>query len=245
MRNMKERFTRQEICRELEALREDSYQAFMEKSIPGARDVLGVRMPALRRMAARMARGEWRDWAEEMKQAWKQGKLSHEERLLWAMVLGKGCRDWEETARWIRDFVPVIHNWAVCDCFCSGLKITADFREQAWELLGPYLRSRDEYESRFGAVMLLNYYVTLEWAHQGLEALDHFQGEGYYAKMGAAWALAEYFVRLPEVTWPYLQVSRLDEWTYNKALQKICESLRPDTETKKRIRALRRRAPKG
>ena len=39
---------------------------------------------------------------------------------------------------------------------------------------------------------------------------------------------------------PYLQKNHLDDWTYNKALQKICESLRIDGQTRALIRSMKR-----
>ena len=38
----------------------------------------------------------------------------------------------------------------------------------------------------------------------------------------------------------YLKKNNLDDWTYNKSLQKICESLRVSKETKKVIKAMKR-----
>ena len=43
----------------------------------------------------------------------------------------------------------------------------------------------------------------------------------------------------------YLRDSRLDDWTYNKALQKITESFRVDREIKARIRSMRRKSTRA
>ena len=63
----------------------------------------------------------------------------------------------------------------------------------------------------------------------------------YYSNMAAAWALSLYYLKFPEDTLAYLKESRLDDWTYNKALQKICESLRPSPETREMIRSMKRK----
>ena len=39
----------------------------------------------------------------------------------------------------------------------------------------------------------------------------------------------------------YLKQSKLDNWTYNKSLQKTIESLRVDKETKDILRGMKRR----
>ena len=69
---------------------------------------------------------------------------------------------------------------------------------------------------------------------------NHFGIAGYYAKMAVAWAVSVYFVKFPDQVMEYLKQSSLDDWTYNKALQKITESFRVDKETKKLVRQMRR-----
>lgn len=55
-----------------------------------------------------------------------------------------------------------------------------------------------------------------------------------------AWMISICFIKFPDKTMKYLQQSRLDNWTYNKSLQKIIESLRVDKETKDIIRSMKR-----
>ena len=56
----------------------------------------------------------------------------------------------------------------------------------------------------------------------------------------ACLAVSVYFVKFPDQVMEYLKQSSLDDWTYNKALQKITESFRVDKETKKLVRQMRR-----
>ena len=58
--------------------------------------------------------------------------------------------------------------------------------------------------------------------------------------MAVAWTISVAFVKFPNITMKYLKKNNLDDWTYNKGLQKICESLRVTKETKKAIKAMRR-----
>ena len=58
--------------------------------------------------------------------------------------------------------------------------------------------------------------------------------------MAVAWAVAVYFGKFPDQVMEYLKQCSLDDWTYNKALQKITESFRVDKETKKLVRQMRR-----
>ena len=231
---------RTEIRRRLEELAEPGYRDFNRKLLPGVEDMLGVRTPALRRLAREITKGDWRGYVGQVGTAWRQGEACHEERLLWGMVVGIGAGAWEEAAAYIRDFVPVIDNWAVCDSFCGTLKIAGKHKEEMWGLLAPYLGSELEYECRFGAVMLLDYYIDEDYVDRALCALDRIRSQAYYSRMAAAWAVSIFYVKMPERVMPYLQKNHLDDWTYNKALQKICESLRIDGQTRALIRSMKR-----
>ena len=82
---------RSEIRRRLEELAEPGYRDFNCKLLPGVEDMLGVRTPALRRLAREIAKGDWRGYVDQVRTAWQQGETCHEERLLWGMVVGAGA----------------------------------------------------------------------------------------------------------------------------------------------------------
>ncbi|MNH46031.1 hypothetical protein D3C79_1086570 [compost metagenome] len=63
-------------------------------------------------------------------------------------------------------------------------------------------------------------------------------------KMAVSWALSMCYVKLPAATIDYLRTNTLDDFTYNKALQKITESYRVDPESKKMIRGMKRKKNK-
>ena len=70
--------------------------------------------------------------------------------------------------------------------------------------------------------------------------LDRPFTQGYYAQMAAAWLTAECFVMFPAQTMRFLIKSGMDDFTYNKALSKICESRNPAPEVKARIKSMKR-----
>ena len=59
--------------------------------------------------------------------------------------------------------------------------------------------------------------------------------------MAAAWLMAETFVCFPyESTQMLVKECQIDIWTYNKALQKIRESLIPDQDVKDYMKSLKK-----
>jgi 3-methyladenine DNA glycosylase AlkD len=223
------------IREQLNELAEEKYRIFSSALTPGKDNILGVRLPLLRKLATQILGGDWRLYLEEAKND------TMEEVMLQGLVIG-GCKaDIEEILQLATNYIPKIDCWSVCDCFCGGLKkITEKHRDRMWEFLQPYFESKQEYEIRFGVVMLLHYilpeYASLAFAH-----FNHIRHEGYYVKMAVAWVLSMYYVHLPEITLEYLKMNDLEDVTYNKTLQKITESLRVNQETKVMIRGMKRK----
>lgn len=215
---------------------EVDYKKFFSSLIPNIDNVLGVRLPVLRKIAKEIHKNaEWEGFI-------KQTNFQYmEEVMLQGMVIGLVKKSPEEILELVKDFVPKINNWAVCDTFCNSLKFTNKNKELVWNFIQPYFKSEDEYYIRFGYVMLLSYFIEDEYIDRVLDLIDNFKDERYYARMGAAWALSMCYVKHPQKTLKYLKKSKLDNWTFNKSIQKICESLRVDKDTKNMLKCLKRK----
>lgn len=226
----------QEIRSTLEALSEPEFQRFSSSLLPGVEDVLGVRLPKLRALARKIVRGDWRGYLETASDD------SFEERMLQGMVIGYADAPLPELLERTGKFVAKLDNWSVCDSFCASLKWVKGYQEEVWHFLQPYLADSREYPVRFGVVMLLDYYLDDRYIDQVLDRLDAVRHEGYYVRMAVAWALSMCYLRFPERTLGYLTgTCSLDDFTYNKALQKIVESRCVTQETKQYIRSLKRK----
>ena len=138
------------------------------------------------------------------------------------------------------DFLPLIDNWSVCDSFCSTLKIAREYPEEVWDFLLPYFRSENEFFVRFAVVMSLDYYINPEYIDRLFPLYDSIRHPAYYVKMAVAWAVSMCYVRFPQKTESYLASCALDDFTYNRAIQKTTESRCVDAQTKAHLRSLKR-----
>lgn len=231
-------FTKEFMRERLQELADPQYKEFHSKLLPGIDNILGVRVPQLRNLAKEIARGDWETFLGENDREW------YENDMLQGLVIGCAKMDFEKRLALTREFIPRINNWAVCDVFCGSLKETKKHRERMWEFLQPFLKSDHEYEIRFGVVMLLSHFVEEDYLEPAFAAFDAITSEAYYVRMAVAWAVSVYFVHFPEESMDYLKKNQLDDWTYNKALQKITESYRVDGETKAKIRSMKRKVEK-
>lgn len=235
----------EQIRGQLLQLADRKYQKFATALIPNIdKDtVLGVRLPELRKIAKALLKDNWRAYLQENLRCLENEYF--EEIMIQGMLIGYLKTDIEEILQYIADFVPKINNWSVCDSFCIGLKFTNKNKGRVWSFLQKYLTSTQEYELRFGVVMLLNFFIDEEHIDEVLRLLNRIEHEGYYVKMAVAWALSICFIKLPEQTMVLLSDNSLDDFTYNKALQKMAESYRIDQNTKIRLREMKRKVIKG
>lgn len=221
----------QQLKQKLCSMAEPDYRDFAAALLPGVTDMLGVRLPALRKLARTLSKGDWRAYLQTA------ADDTFEERMLQGMVIGCIEAQWDETAQYIAAFVPKINNWSVCDSFVASLKVTKHQPDEMWSFLQPYLRSQHEFSVRFAVVMLLWYYIEGDNVRRVLSLLDSVKHQGYYVKMAVAWAVSACYIALPDETEAFLQNNSLDDFTYNKALQKIAESKTLSPSQKADIRA--------
>lgn len=223
-----------QIRKQLEQLAEPEFQQFTAKLLPGVEHILGVRLPLLRSLARQLAKEEWKTYLCHASDD------SYEEVMLQGMVLGYARGDLQEKREFLETFIPKINNWSVCDSACSTIKLARSQPEEFWEFLQQYLGSTEEFQIRFGLVQLLDYYVNETYLERVLEAVQQVQQEAYYVNMAQAWAISICYREFPEATLPVLKKNTLNDFTHNKAIQKITESLKVSREKKELVKTLRR-----
>ena len=222
---------------ELERLAEPAYRDFSAKLIPGLppEEMLGVRLPALRKLAQKLVR-------EEGLRAFDQVEPRlFEEHMLRGMIIGCAPGSFSEKLPYIRTFLPEIGNWSVCDSFCSGLKAAKKEPEAAWALVQECLADSRPYFRRFALIMEKCYFLDREHLPEVLRSIEGVGDEDFYVKMGAGWCLAECYAFFPEETDACLRGGALERQVLRIALQKIRESRRVDAHWQMRARELSQR----
>ncbi len=231
---------KEEIQKQLLELADSDYKEFHSKLCPGIDNIIGVRVPKLRKYAKEISKKH--DIGILLENI---GNDYYEEIMLQGMLIGIANDDFEITNKRIKKFVPKIDNWAICDIFSSGLKITKSHKNEMWQLIQKYLESKKEFEIRFAIVMILDYYIEEEYLEKDFEIFDficskNYIKDYYYVKMAVAWAVSICIIKFYDETIKYLKKSKLDKFTYNKSLQKAIESYRINKEQKEYLKKLKR-----
>ena len=232
-----ELWTKESLQAELFALQDLQYQKFHSSLLPGVENIIGVRMPLLRKLAKEILSGDWRSYLDS---SVAEPNTYYEDNILQALLIGTSKISLQERHTYIKAFVPKINNWAVCDLFCSTLKEVQRYPQEYWQMLMPYFNSTNAYDLRFASVMLLNHFTSDEFAEEALKLLEAIKHEDYYVKMGVAWAISIFYIKQPKLTLSLLKQNNLDNFTHNKAIQKIRESFRVSNEEKEMLNRFKR-----
>lgn len=231
----KKPFSMMDLRAELQALSDINYLETNRKTIPTSWPMIGVRIPDIKRLAQKIPKDSLLEYIEIKPE-------SHEE------ILARGFLithlPYEQMLEVFDSQLSLFDNWCAVDTFCAALRKCvknnrADFLERKVQ---PLLQSPKEFEVRTGVVCLLDLFIDTEHLatiFKNIESLKNH--EEYYVKMAIAWLLAECYIKFPTETEVFMHKTELNNWTFNKAISKICDSYRVSAENKNRLKKMRRK----
>ena len=219
------------ILEKLYAHQDKKYQFFMQKLIPNCHEIMGVRMPILKKIAKEYGVISVSDLKSYQPK-------THEEKMVLGLIVANSVKTPDQFDL-VTAFIPYIKNWAVCDTFCTYLKSVEHYPDETLKFLELYLNSTDEFEIRFALVLLLFHFVKQEHLPFIFNLLDNFNSEFYYASMAAAWLLSVCYLKFKDETMCYLKHSQLDKITFNRSIQKILESKKTSQEDRALLKKMK------
>lgn len=219
----------------LEQMAEPKYKEFNQKIVKGKMDMLGVRMPVLRKIAKEIVKGNYMEFIRTCI------PMYYEELLLLGTVIGTSNMEYDSFKVEMNDFVKRLESWAACDTFCSSIKNQVKQNKEAfWNDMTLYLHSKNVWVVRVALVIMLQYYLEEDYIKKVFKRCENIQSKFYYVNVAQAWLIAEAYIKCKEQTKLYLNKCTLDKWTFNKAIQKICESNRVTAEEKEELKKLKK-----
>ena len=232
---MQTTLTFEQVDDQLNALADPAYYAFSQRLLPGSATVPCVRIPQLRPLAKAICAGDWQAWLEAA-----AASLRFEHILLSGMVIARARCDWDTRLSLLRQLLPRISNWMLCDGLCTELKCFRRQREAGYPLIAACLADPAPFYRRFGLVMLLDHYLIPAYLPQVLEACAAMNCDHPDVSKAVAWTLATAYTIDAEAVRQLLAGSALDDATHRRTLQKLRESRRVSAQDKQLLATLRR-----
>ena len=222
-----------EIKETLFAQQEAAYRDFQAKLIPtiDKETVIGVRTPALRKLAKQLAkREEIGAFLEALPHTY------FDENQLHAFIVSER-KEFERCVEEVNRFLPFVDNWATCDQMSP--KVFKKHRQELLPYISEWIASGKTYTVRFGIGMLMEHFLDEDFdpAYPGM--VSRVRSEEYYVNMMIAWYFATALAKQYKAVLPYIEEERLSPWTHNKAIQKAVESYRITAEQKGYLKGLK------
>ena len=168
--------------------------------------MIGIRVPILKKIAKELAKGNYKEFISIMNHNY------HEEVLIHGLILGYI----KDPMNYFDDYIKYMNDWQSCDTTISNMKY---FKyNQDINCIKKYLYHR------VGYVILLTYYIKDEYIDELYNIVDNYNSDNYYVKMAVAWLLSYLIIYDKNRAVKYLKKSKLDDFTYNKGIQKAIES---------------------
>lgn len=214
-------------------LQDLKYKEFHSGLCPNNDNIIGIRIPILRKLAKEL-------YKEDKEILTKIDDKYYEEVMLQGLIIALSTESVDKKLLLIKDFIPKIDNWAVCDIFCSSIKIKKSEKEEYYNFIKKYCNSKKEFELRFLLIMLLDHYLEEEYLDDIYLTIKSIKSDKYYVNMAIAWLLSISYIKYPKYTLSNLDSLGLDKWTFNKTIQKIIESRRVSDEEKDFLKTIKK-----
>lgn len=200
------------------SLKDDEYREFNQKIVK-TDNIIGIRLPILKNIAKNIAKVDYMSFIKNNQHQY------YEEIMLHGLVITYLKISFKESIILFDDYIKFIDSWATCDSVVMNYKIVSKNLDSCLIKIKEYLRSEKPFIKRVGIVLLF-YYLNDNYIDTVLEISDSIITTEYYVKMANSWLISMCLVKYYDKTINFLKNCHLDDWTYNKTLQKAIESYR-------------------
>ena len=211
------------------SLKDDEYKKFNQKIVK-TDNIIGIRLPILKNIAKIIAKNDYLSFIKNNKHQYS------EEIMLHGLVITYLKIDFNESIKLFDEYIKYIDSWATCDSVVMNYKIVSKNLDICLIKIKEYLKSDKPFIKRVGIVLLF-YYLNDDYIDEVLKLINSVKSDDYYVKMANAWLISICLVKYYDKTVKFLKSCQLDDWTYNKALQKAIESYRiKDKDTLRKMK---------
>lgn len=222
----------QKYLKYLKSLSEVKYQEFSSKLTKSKYELLGIRVPTLRKMAKEISKGDWETFLE-------LGEDKYLEEVLIQGLVIAWIKEESVFDQYFYKYIKKIDNWEINDIFSNSLKIMKKNPAKYFNICEKLTKEREEFTIRIGLTCILNHFVLEKYLLRIYEILDNLESKFYYVNMAAGWLLCECYIKYPQKTKEYLKVSKLNKDAFNKGIQKMLDSYRVSKIEKEELRKLK------
>ena len=195
----------------LESLTDLEYKKFNSSIVNTKLNIIGIRIPLLKGIAKEISKGNVEEYLKII------DKNYYESIMIYGLVLSK-CSE-EYIDRYIMMFLDCIDNWAICDTFCSSLKIVNKKLGKYWIYFTGLIDPAKEFQTRVSLIILMNYYLNDNYIDRVLNIVCNIKSDYYYINMGISWLLSVAIINYEDKVVSILESKCLSKFVQNKTFR--------------------------
>ncbi|MBQ3020661.1 MAG: DNA alkylation repair protein [Bacilli bacterium] len=222
-----DKYTYREFINYLICLGDKDYKKFHSSIANSKLDIIGIRMPILRNIAKEISKTNMEDYFKLI------SNIYYEEVMLYGLVLSN--TDEELFDKYLNDFIWKIDNWAICDSFCSNIKVVKNRLGKYWIYINNLIDLDKEFQTRVSIIIMMNYYLNDNYIDRVLSIVSNIKSDYYYINMAISWLLSVAIINYKDKVMELLESGKLSKFVQNKTISKIRDSYRVDNETKELV----------
>lgn len=224
-----------EFIEYLQSIQDVKYRDFHKSLVLNSKyEMIGIPVPVMRSIAKQIAKTNIEEYLKCVQDRY------YEEVLIQGLVISL-IKDESLFYEHFNGFIKKIDNWAICDSFCSSLKIVRKYEDKYFNEAIKLSLNKNEFISRVGLVIILNHFVKKENLKTIFDTLNKIDSDLFYINMAEAWLVCEIYIKHPNDCIIYIADNKLNDFTQNKAISKIRDSYRVSEEDKKMLNNYKRK----
>ena len=206
---------------------EEKYAAFHRSLTPTKYQILGIRVPILRRLA--------KEFGKDIEKLLSFPNEYYE--VVFIKLTAVSNLPYDKFIEYVDICVSLMDNWAHCDCFKA--KCIRKHKQEFLSILERLFQNGEEFYQRYVLVTLLSEYIEKEYLSLIEDYVRRANTKPYYVHMAVAWLVAEILAKHYDDGIALINKRILDDKTHNKAIQKAIESYRLTEQQKEYLRSLK------
>ena len=216
------------------SLQDKKYKEFHSSLVLNSKyKMIGIRVPIMRDIAKKISKTNIEDFLRFAKDNF------YEEVMIQGLVISN-IKDEKIFYKYFKKHIKKIDNWALCDSFCSSIKIVRKYEEKYFKEATKLSLNKDEFLSRVGLVIILNNFISKKNLNDIFNTLNKINSDEFYINMAEAWLLCEMYIKYRNETTEFIKNNNLNKFTQNKAISKIHDSYRVSKEEKELLNSFKK-----
>ena len=220
------------LIQELYNQKDDAYATFSSSLLNNNIKLIGVRIPILRDIAKKISKTNIEEYL-------KYYKGNTEEEILLLGLSIAYTNNKEIYDKYLELYSKEITDWQLCDVVANTLKLIKKENDYFYPFVLNMLNKDNEFQVRFGLVILLNYYLNDNYIDKVINNILNINTDKYYINMALSWLICEIYIKYPIKIDKYLNNKYFNKFVINKSISKINDSYRITQEVKQMLKERR------